>query len=970
MKRKSLILLLFLQVVLSYGARPDSIRMTGFVYDSFTREGIAQARLLILRPDSSLVAIGQTFSKIRYSPYEYYNAGEYKIGIPEGGKYLVKIEKEGYQTSYSSIIIPQRKYAKWVRDWNEDFLISKMAIHEVIGASIVRATKIKMILKGDTVAFNADAFQLSNGSMLDQLFKKLPGIEMKKGGVIVYNGQEVQSLLVNGKNFFNGNVKIALDNIPSYIVNNIKIYHKEDESSYLLQNKAEKDKTKKLVVDVNLKKQYGEGWISNAEIGSGTNERYSVKLFGMRYTNCTQFYVFGTMNNLNKMEKAGDDGAWISNSVLDGEAKTNKGGINFNWNAKKNKTRYSGSMETSYYQINNQQLSSSETYLSGGNTFLRSDINGANKQTMWNFFHEFNYPGKKVFLCAYHGLNYNRERHYGLARSLLFNSNPLDGYRGASIDSIFQMIGSQRLKKMLINNVSDQSSSLNKSLDIWGNMRIMIHSPIFGNVISAYLKGEYNRIDLDLFSHYNLRSHYDESEDFRNRYTLQPTRNYYYQGQLDYNLCLNDRVSLNLRYQYKQSYDKGDRQLFRLDSLSGWDNSENHILGTLPSTRDSLLQCLDFENTFHTIKLKKEHQLGCTVNLDMKKAGTLSVSFPLQMNEHKITNDRDQRHQMKNNQMTALNPDLEYIKSTSKQSGSKNLLFRYQWIHTQPDLNNLLDIQDLSNPLFIQLGNSDLQNTVEHKVSLSNSILRKRHQQYANFGLSYDVWKNAVAQSFTYNRQTGVTTYHPQNINGNWMMGGNFDYGRTLDSLNRFNVSQSLNLNYGNNTDYVLETNGEILEPYRNNVRNFKLVENVSVAYSLKDMYYELHAGAGWTSLTCGKENFERVSAFDIQYGAKVLISMMWGLKINMDLTLYSRRGYNDASMNDDNLVWNADITKSFLKSKNLILKLEGFDLLHQLDNVRTEVNAQGRTETWYNVVPSYLMLHLIYKLNVLPKKK
>src|SRR5574344_30183 len=176
MKRKSLILLLFLQVVLSYGARPDSIRMTGFVYDSFTREGIAQARLLILRPDSSLVAIGQTFSKIRYSPYEYYNAGEYKIGIPEGGKYLVKIEKEGYQTSYSSIIIPQRKYAKWVRDWTEDFLISKMAIHEVIGASIVRATKIKMILKGDTVAFNADAFQLSNGSVLDQLFKKLRGI--------------------------------------------------------------------------------------------------------------------------------------------------------------------------------------------------------------------------------------------------------------------------------------------------------------------------------------------------------------------------------------------------------------------------------------------------------------------------------------------------------------------------------------------------------------------------------------------------------------------------------------------------------------------------------------------------------------------------------------------------------------------------------------------------------------------------
>ncbi|MDD4761266.1 MAG: hypothetical protein PHU66_10720, partial [Bacteroidaceae bacterium] len=657
MKRRNLILLFLLQVVLlSYAARPDSIRMTGFVYDSFTREGIAQARLTILRPDSSLVGIGQTFSKVRYSPYEYYNAGEYKIGIPEGGKYLVKIEKDGYQTCYTPIIIPQRKHAKWVRDWNADFLISKMTIHEVAGSAVVKATKIKMILKGDTVVFNADAFQLSEGSMLDQLLKRLPGMEMKKGGVIIYNGQEVQSLLVNGKKFFNGNAKIAVDNLPSYIVNKIKIYRKEDESSYLLQNKAEKDKTKKLVVDVNLKKQYDEGWISNAEIGGGTNRRYSAKLFEMHYTNRTQLYVFVNMNNLNKKENVGDDGAWISDRISEGEVKTNMGGINFNWNAKKNKTQYSGSMEASHDQINNQQLSSSETYLSGGNTFLRSDMHETNKQTMWNFFHEFHYPGKKVYLSAYHGLNYNRERHNGFTRNLLFDDNPLDGYRGASIDSIFQMIGSQRLEKMLINSVSDQTSSLNKTLNIWGNTRIMLHSPVFGNVVCVYLKGEYNRKDMDLFSHYNLKSLHGESEDFRNRYTLQPTRNYYYQGQLDYNLGLNDRVSLNLQYQYKQSYDKGDRQFFRLDSLSGWDNSESHSLGTLPSTRDSLLLCLDFENTFHTIKLQKEHQLDGTINLDIKKAGTLSVSFPLQMNEHKISDDRQQRHQTKNNQKTALNP--------------------------------------------------------------------------------------------------------------------------------------------------------------------------------------------------------------------------------------------------------------------------------------------------------------------------
>jgi hypothetical protein len=188
--------------------------------------------------------------------------------------------------------------------------------------------------------------------------------------------------------------------------------------------------------------------------------------------------------------------------------------------------------------------------------------------------------------------------------------------------------------------------------------------------------------------------------------------------------------------------------------------------------------------------------------------------------------------------------------------------------------------------------------------------------------------------------------------------------------MNHINVSTSTKINYQNNVDYCSERGGETVDPYRSSVRNLRLNEDFQAVYNLKTMRYEGHMGCEWVNLTSRRDNFNKVNAVDFKYGVSARLPLLLGTELNTDLTMYSRRGYNDASMNDDNLVWNADVTKSFLKSKNLILKLEGFDLLHQLDNVRTEVNAQGRTETWYNVVPSYLMLHLIYRLNVLPKKK
>ena len=115
--------------------------------------------------------------------------------------------------------------------------------------------------------------------------------------------------------------------------------------------------------------------------------------------------------------------------------------------------------------------------------------------------------------------------------------------------------------------------------------------------------------------------------------------------------------------------------------------------------------------------------------------------------------------------------------------------------------------------------------------------------------------------------------------------------------------------------------------------------------------------------------DFETINVLDFDYGLTAQVELPWSLQLATDLTMYSRRGYADHTMNTNEFVWNARISKRFLHG-NLICMLDGFDLLGNLSNVHRTINAQGRIETWSNVTPRYALLHVIYRLNKQPKRK
>ena len=969
------IFLLFPSIIRA--AQPDSINIHGTIQDSFSRENLQSAILTFMRPDSSVVRVDSTkrFDTTNYGGfYMTSSGGFYFCKLPGAGNYLVKVQSSGYQTKIFHLNIPVRKYMKWVRDWSEDFRLDKEhKIHEVqLGEAVIKATKIKMVLKGDTVVFNADAFQLSQGSMLEQLIKQLPGMKLGDGGDITYNGQHVNSLLVNGKDFFKGNPKIALENLPAYMVDKVKVYRRSEGDNYLKKDTAEINKDKKLVVDVNLKRQYNQGWLANAEVAGGTNNRYLARGFAMRFTDHSKLFLFGNMNNMNDTQIPGSSGDWYANWVPAGTLKVRMGGGNFDWDDKNTKANVHSNFIATHEFTDDEQIASSVTYLGNGDTYNRNHSRQENTQTHVSWNNSFEYPGKNTYFQFSPNIDYFRIESHGLTRSATFNADPHDATRSASLDSIFAPAGSARLNHLLINSMKNLTSGLTKTFNASCSLFGSFKSPIFGNRLSLQFNSDYNHKDYDLFSHYTLNQPQASKLDFRNQYTQQPTRNYNYNAGLGYawNFSRLPKLQFHLHYNYEQTYDHGQRDLYRLDSLNNWNKPDAHTIGALPSTTDSLHAALDWKNSYHTINRSHTHSTIFGIGNAVGKSGYLSLDIPVRFNYNSIIDDRNHQIREKTRYLTTYSPSISYWHSLMQNGHFSYTSLSYFLGLNAPDMSTLLDVVDDANPLVVQLGNPHLKNAARHAIQFSITKGRTKRQRNINFSGGWNVTTNAAAQAMTYNRTTGVSTYQPRNIDGNWSSNLNFDYSQDVDTLDHIKLRTSTNLSYLNNVDYTSERGGQTVDPYRSSVHTFTIGEELSATYSINKTRIDIHGKVNWNNLTSSRENFNNQNTAEFNYGITFVSPLVWGLEISTDLNMNSRRGYSDKNMNDNNLIWNAELTRSFLKNKNLILKLDGFDILGQLDNVLSEVNAQGRTETWYNTVPRYAMLHLIYRLNIQPKKK
>ncbi|MBQ9640901.1 MAG: outer membrane beta-barrel protein [Bacteroidaceae bacterium] len=986
---------LFLLCVLRVSAGPQdstatrrSLEVYMKVADHLSHVGIDSLRATLLHAaDSTFADTVGVMSHEEWQTHRKVTYAEFKISKP--GHYLLKLEADGYTMRLVPIDIPKLYKRELYRELKPIYMKKLPKKNDIVlDEVVVRATKLKFYMDGDTLVYDADAFQMAEGSMLDALIKKLPGVELKSGGEITVNGQKVDALLLNGKDFFDSDRELMLENMPSYMVKNIQSYERVPEN--VRGTNRENTTQKELVMNVKLKKEYNTGWLANAEAGGGTtffrnaNDRLDGKflgrLFALRFTDNSRLNLYAMVNNLNDKRTPGEKGEWSPLTQSQGLTTTyNLGGGYFY--DKQDQLRYEGSANAKYYDKDDQQHSSSETFLDGGSTFGRSAYHKRSYDVELNTEHRLRlrfqspFHEKLKFLVTElrPSLNYLRWNNHTESANATLSADVASGLGKAWLDSIMAPSAGELLKQYAINRTLSQT----KGVGHWVDSRVngwLNFAPPHNDFINYFLSYDYRFTDRseDNYEHYRLDypSNAAMAADLRNRYNPTFDRTHHFSIDPNINIAFDnkDRHSINLSYHYTYDYQHSTKSLYLLNKLDEWKDMEKNALGTLPSY-DEILSTLDADNSTRSKRTVHTHTPSASYQISLSNDSTDSytyISFNLALPMQHESMDYWQGGQvdtLMSRNTTFLTPSFYFSHNQWKRG--RRIFAYYRMSTTAPSMTSLLNIRNTSNPLYITLGNPNLKNTRSHNFNAS--YRDKFRRTLFNVSTNATITENAVASGYIYNKETGVRTVTPDNVNGNWNFSGSTGIDIPFDQNEHWRLKE--NVAYGYNHSVDLSGTNQTAVATRSVVGNHSLSNELGLTFRPTDkMEYSAKGNLHYQHSTSDREDFTTLDVFDFDYGLTGQIELPWGFQFSTDLTMYSRRGYSDATMNTNELVWNARLTKRLMHG-NLLVQLDGFDLLGNLSNVHRSINAQGKTETFYNVIPSYCLLHIVWRLNKQPKK-
>lgn len=952
-------------------------KIIGKLRNLITENGVDSARVELLSVDSCLVEMTMSeipiteeviANNVRMAHKSAKDGAAFMLHAPAASRYIIKCSKIGYETTIHEIEILADKVKGSTIDVGDIYLQEKtFQLKEVA----VKATKIRMFYKGDTLVYNANAFALPDGSMLDDLVKQLPGAEIRDGNVFV-NGRLVENLLLGGKDFFNGNPQAALKNLPAYVVNRVKVYEKEGSLS---ETTGTDMGDKSYVMDVHLKRQYIGTYIGQLKGGYGTERRYEGGLFAMRFDERQSFTLSGDFNNLNTDNNYNQYG---------GFARTKQSGLHKrNYAAADYRFEPSGKLKlttNTIFEHRSDRLSqgtASETFLSDGNTYGRSQTNSSGRSIggSGNVRLTLRPRNGRLYEMGYSGSYRHRDNSVD-SRSASFETLPLSTDTKNILDSVFKQPMSEELRRLTLNRLrTDALTETNLS-----SHKLTTHSALAfqGNLLDISGDFTYDKRGQEHFDIYHLEyPKTQQAPDYRHRFTDTNIHRYDYklQGRFFWKYLNTDRANGQFTpgYAFSKRYESEQNPLYRLDWLGEeWNDGDSAQLGMLPSVRDELLRCIDTDNSYFSTTHTSRHTLSLDWLYDKKlpKMGWLEIksTLPFHYEAARLHYRRFGKFYPASRFAWLAEPSasLRWRPIEGDKKGTKlSVILKYSATHSQPNLRYMLDLTDSSNPLFINLGNPSLKNMRSDRVMLQ---LTHTHRQgrSLNTSINYTRWHNQVAAMQTYDSQTGVQTSQWVNVNGNWNTNYSLLYNVPLNKKGNIALQARLNVNYLHSVDLSFVQNEErtstchvgTLQTNPELTFNYSPVANILLTGGI---------GLDRRNVDGDREDFVRIHTTDVVYHLSAQVPLPGEISFATNLRMTSHYGFNDVGLNDTRLLWNLSLSRSF---RSLTLTLKGCDLLGRGRYTSLNVNAQGRTEVFSNVLPRYLLFSLTWKFNKPGKKR
>ena len=464
----------------------DSIYIHGRVVEALSLQPLEHAEIVAV--DAKGDTVSRTQSVDYYKLYNVDSNGdvliEFSLGVPTAGNYTLIISKVKFMTLQHPIVVPEKKNGKRVTLFEVGDLPLERGIN--LKEATVRATKIMMLVKGDTIVYNADAFQLAEGSLLDKLIEQLPGVSLHGGGQIMVNGEFVSSLLIDGKDFFNGDATVALRNLPAYAVNKVKVYRKEAEDSYLMAPDSTTKSQNPLVMDVRLKKEFHERWLGNVDAGGGTHHRYNVRGFGMRTNDISRLSVYGRLNNVGDTQRPTESDAWSIEDFATQPLTDQEGGADFHWTSRRTKTYLTASVKggRQWETIGNTAIQ--RNFLTDGTTTNSMHATtGESERRHFEYNGRLVLPLRKTFIEVASLLNYHKENDDALTHGAITTS---------ALVPALSLLDSLRLPTyapLLMSDTRSKSHHASHRLEAALGLKVKFVSPWTGNGITLHADGSF-----------------------------------------------------------------------------------------------------------------------------------------------------------------------------------------------------------------------------------------------------------------------------------------------------------------------------------------------------------------------------------------------------------------------------------------------------------------------------------------------
>lgn len=976
------------RIIVQYDSnrKPRILKLNGTVNDTRAHNQLLGATVDLLSEDSTLIRSLTATRRYISDIGATWERSEFTFSVPAvPAKYIFRISLDGYQTTYVDYALEHISRRELAREL-PPFYLQKQAV--VMKEVTVTASRVRFYYKGDTIVYNADAFQLAEGSMLDELLRQIPGMEMKSDGRIYHNGKFVDDLLLNGKAFFQGDRKLLLENLPAYTVKDIAIYDKQTEENEWL---GKKDfRTQRYVIDVRLKKEYMVGWLANMEAGSGYREDhtpYLARLFAMRHTDHSRISLIGNANNLDDDSRPDNKNQW--NGGNSGLRRTELVAAEVNIESRDTEWSYGGYATAKHTTERKEQTTTTQNFLASGDTYEHRFSNDRYEDWELTAFQHLTYKNERLMLKFEPNVQYHRYRNTANSALATFTA-PVAEVSRRLLDGLFSPTSPRpSLRDTLINRQLRESLGSGHDLDadlvdLSGTLKLKNSN----DVLHFALDGRYYERAWQQFSRQQVRYAATPSQPqaaaspqplFRHQLAdLPPSRKWEMRGMIGYTLPLGQGWrQLFTSYQYLHVDQREHESLYRLDQLSDADSSFARPIDELPSLSE-YRHTLDRTNSHRSHYVDNQHQFFANVGyeFDKKDYGTAYLLFDAQFG---ITQQRmDYQRSTIDTVLHRTAPTLSFrAQPWIRFTNDSWIMFAPSIDIHQPDLVNKAAIRDDSDPMNVRLGNPNLRSSISTNYGLTYSKSNKKRNAANMLSLNYAPTFRAIAMGQTYDRTTGIRTYRPDNINGNWEASMQHELNYNFTEHNH-NLSVSSRLGYQHSVDLMSEEAPLSPAPVsyaaisqsltRSVVRTLSFSINPKLKFTFGKHTLNFFTQVTMNRYTSHRADFQNMTATNYRIGADAIVHLPWKLDLTTDLALYGRRGYADRLMNSDDVVWNARLSRPFAKGRLLVM-LDGFDILGQLSNVTRTVNAQGRTETWTNVMPRYVLAHVVWRLNKEPKK-